>query len=1043
MAEKIKQTRLEELDLRAKSLLEAWNKDTFGQQQQTAAGVNDSTLPFKRFAADHHKRRTETQIQASAIEAYKDGGYDAFFKEANETSRTDPPTLEERWEKSAFKGGPANEAKGGGSSTTNVSAKLSSPRPYEGEQNGQLSIKFNDQDFFVPDSPFNRDIWEKFQTTYTSGKPDEDGKGHFDYFFQLGDAVGAPTFGNATIRAHWQKLFGDGNKYPSSPPVKIFRRNMWAQQDLNVQYDEGRTYAFTDSYYRYDVTTPDLEFGNADDPLTKSNHQSFTLKRTDAKTIELKTNIQRATVQNPSGVQWPNKTEHGASTFTRSGGGYSTTDSYYTYGEDANQADLEFGNSDDPSTEYNHKSRILKNADTDKLKLRIFHTTRNNPRGYQWPFSGGDGTATFNKNQPYDERMRTSDVKTEFGYVVAGSTKIIPTALAWPQVSSIPPNKTPFADNRPAKNLEELWFSLANMKTVGPRSDQVQRPGNDSRISTIFSASNVSAADYKVRFLGALNGSFANVPGPDAVTYQGLKGFNVGQVAPYNKYGTYVFGDKRYMDVTRSSVLQRILSKINSYEQQLMEIKPGGNRINIVFNIRINLDRLLEQNLLMPTDLYTPTYGAPTADLATAIEEGTSSSINDDTFTKLYLQNRSALHSADRPISNGVNYRRKPPGTIAGVPVASLQGPVSYQKGHVANGMDNTTDEDDNSAVFKFEEDYKRNNPITKDRGFIDNISGQVHGNRSGIAGLMPAVENDPGVDFPDETSFLKSRGRANEQFFPFMFETVNKKGSSRTGTEFKQYAYFQATLQSLNESYAPAWSSKHFFGRTEQIHTYTMTDRTLDLSFVIFATEIRRLQNLYERVSWLAQQTYPSYDVDNRIKSGPLIRMTIGDMFSNLTGFIRSLSFDWNYLGPGGKWEITQGLRIPMACTVSMNFTVMHDDMPDRNYAFYPGMLEGGSGLMGRRGKTNVLPNGGPLIATAERVKRAQAGRNAEFAGQDNVRALEAMSDQEKMAYLNLKEAEAARAGGRGQQYIDSLYNNRSTGNERQNASNETDLVF
>ena len=1022
MAERTKQTRLEELDLRAKSLLEAWNKDTFGQRQQAAAGVNDSTLPFKRFAADHHKRRTETQIQASAIEAYKDGGYDAFFKEANETSRTDPPTLEERWEKSAFKGGPANEAKGGGSSTTNVSAKLSSPRPYEGEQNGELTLRFDDKDYFVPDSPFNRDLWEKFGATYTSGKADEDGKNMYHYFFQLADVVGEPAFGNSTIRAHWEKFFSDGNA-PNIQATKVIRRNMWSQQDLKAQYDEGRTYAFTDSYYRYDSTTPDLEFGNADDPLTKSNHQSFTLKRTDAKTIELKTNIQRATVQNPSGVQWPNKTEHGASTFTRSGG-YTTTDSYYTYGEDAIQADLEFGNSDDPSTEYNHKSRILKNADTDKLKWRIFHSTRNNPRGSPWSFSVGDGTATFNKNQPYDERMRTSDVKTEFGHVVAGSTKIIPTALAWPQVSSIPPNKTPFADNRPAKNLEELWFSLANMKTVGPRSDQVQRPGNDSRISTIFSASNVSAADYKVRFLGALNGSFANVPGPDAVTHQGNRGFNVGQVAPYDKYGTYVFGDKREMDVTRSSVLQRILSKINSYEQKLMEIKPGGNRINIVFNIRMNLNRLLEQNLLMPTDLYAPTYGDPTADLATAIEEGTSSSINDDTFTKLYLQNRSALHSADRPISNGVNYRRKPPGTIAGVPVASLQGPPSYQNGNVANGTNTTADEDDKHPVFKFEEDYKRNNPITKDRGFIDNISGQVHGNRSGIAGLMPAVENDHGPDFEDETSFLKSRGRANEQFFPFMFETVNKKGSSRAGPEFKQYAYFQATLQSLNESYAPAWSSKHFFGRTEQIHTYTMTDRTIDLSFVIFATEIRRLQNLYERVSWLAQQTYPSYDSSSRLKSGPLIRMTIGDMFSNLSGFIRSLSFDWNYLGPGGKWEITQGLRIPMACTVSMNFTVMHDNMPDRNYNLYPGMLLGGSGLIGDRGKTQLLPKGGPLIATQARVAAEdEFSRDDAYTGSDAM-ATRFMTPSEREAYFKRKEAAQGAAGdyekGRNQQYID-----------------------
>ena len=146
-----------------------------------------------------------------------------------------------------------------------------------------------------------------------------------------------------------------------------------------------------------------------------------------------------------------------------------------------------------------------------------------------------------------------------------------------------------------------------------------------------------------------------------------------------------------------------------------------------------------------------------------------------------------------------MNYRRKPPGTIAVVPVASLQGPPSYQNGNVANGMENTTDEDDSSPVFKFEEDYKRNNTITQDRGFIDNISGQVHGNRSGIAGLMPAVENDPGHDFPDETSFLKSRGRANEQFFPFMFETVNKKGSSiGGGPEYKQYAYL---LQQLRPS--------------------------------------------------------------------------------------------------------------------------------------------------------------------------------------------------------------------------------------------------
>ena len=1064
MAERTKQTRLEELDLRAKSLLEAWSKDTFGQRQQAAAGVNDSTLPFKRFAADHHKRRTESQIQASAIEAYKDGGYDAFFKEVDESNRTDPPTLEERWDKSAFKGGPANEAKGGGSSTSAINPKLTSPRPYEGEQNGQLSIKFLEQDYFVPDSPFNRDLWEKFGTTFTSGKPDEDGKNYYDYFFQLADVVGEPSFGNSTIRAHWEKIFGDGNA-PSIQATKVIRRNQWSQQDINIQYDEDKKYKLTDSYYRYDVATPDLEFGNADDPLTKQNHQSFTLRRKDANTIELATNIQRATVQNPSGAQWPNRSANGKSIFNRASD-YNYTDSYYRYNVET--PDLEFGNADDPLAKANHQSAYLGGNEAKErppnttLATNIQRATVQNASGVQWPNKTEHGSSTFARGNEYNNSFTRSNT-----YVYRGRTfkqdnnvDIEVTPLGWPDVTGVSPNINPFGNNRRARNLEELWFSLANLKADGPPTDQAQRSGQSIRLSSFFSADRISNLDYKVRFLGALNGSFANVPDSSDVDNQGAAGFNVGQVQPYNKRtGEYQFGDGREMDMYDSGRLHRILSTINGYEQELMEIKPGGNRINIVFNIRVNLEKLLQQNLLMPTDLYpaqgNPYTGYRTTDLATAIEEGTSSTLDDDTFTKLYLENRSALHAKDRG-----NHARTPPGTIAGVPVADLQGPVTPQS-YDGPGKYKTGNANDDNTVFKFKDEdgpQGRNNTITQDRGFIDNIAGQVHGNRQGIAGLMPAVENDGANstggqnEFQNQTTFLKTRTRANEQFFPFMFETINKRGSARNGVEYKQYAYFQATLQSLNESYAPAWSSKHFFGRTEQIHTYTMTERSIDFSFVIFATEIRRLQNLYERVSWLAQQTYPSYDASNRLKSGPLIKMTIGDMFSGLNGFIRSLSFDWNYLGPGGKWEITQGLRIPMACTVSINFTVMHDNMPDRNYNLYPGPIRGGKGLIGERGESQAHPEGGPLISTASRAKRSDDAKEAIWNDQQNRFDLTSRNNETRQRarqYLNQQRELAARGGGVTQQYIDWVNQNTSLGKPTSdgtqyiNAAGDIDLVF
>jgi hypothetical protein len=1071
MPDRIKMTRLEELDLKAKSLLEAWNKDTFGQRQQDTAGYYESgdayqftnsyyrrnldssadnykvgqemqgtathvnhsnphlvdnqnprlgrtigsvlynsqhgrqwhsgpippdrvsdynpNKPFHKFGDKNHKRQNATQDRQEIFKA-AEGGFDAFFAKVDEVSarnekQVGPKTLEERWLDTELKGGPASEAKGGGSA--NRYPGRTGGVEHRGEQSAGLSVKFGDVNAFVPDNPGNRDLFEGFKKAYQTGKKVnfDDGKGGgeslsmLDIFFRLSDTARMTKYGAGTIRELYDTFFADGNA-PTIQATKILRRNQLSQEDMNAQYDEGREYKFTDSYYRYKVGYyTNLEIGDSDDPVTRSNHQSFTLSRPDENTIELKKDIQRATVRNPDGDQWPNRSTNGKAIFNRN-----------------NQYNKDFTR----SNTYVYRGRIFQD---DNVDIEV-------------------------------------------------------TPLGWPDVTGISPNTKSFGNNRRARNLEELWFSLANLKADGPSTDQVQRSGQSIRLSSFFSSDRISNLDYKVRFLGALNGSFANVPDSRDVDSQGAAGFNVGQVQPYNKRtGEYQFGDGREMDMYDFGRLRRILQKINSYEQDLMEIKPGGNRINIVFNIRVNLEKLLQQNLLMPTDLYpaqgNPYTGYRTTDLATAIEEGTSSTLDDDTFTKLYLENRSALHAKDRG-----NHARTPPGTIAGVPVADLQGPVTPQS-YDGPGKYKTGNANDDNTVFKFRDEdgpQGRNNTITQDRGFIDNIAGQVHGNRQGIAGLMPAVENDGANstggqnEFQNQTTFLKTRSRANEQFFPFMFETINKRGSARNGTEYKQYAYFQATLQSLNESYAPAWSSKHFFGRTEQIHTYTMTERTIDLSFVIFATEIRRLQNLYERVSWLAQQTYPSYDTSNRLKSGPLIKMTVGDMFSGLNGFIRSLSFDWNYLGPGGKWEITQGLRIPMACTVTMNFTVMHDDMPDRNYNLYPGPLRGGKGMIGERGESQSHPEGGPLISTADRAKRSDDAATAEARRQGASGEGFSLSFDEQLEKINRAALEAVQGNnGVTQQYIDWVNQNTSIGKLKSdktqytNAAGDIDLVF
>lgn len=279
-------------------------------------------------------------------------------------------------------------------------------------------------------------------------------------------------------------------------------------------------------------------------------------------------------------------------------------------------------------------------------------------------------------------------------------------------------------------------------------------------------------------------------------------------------------------------------------------------------------------------------------------------------------------------IDNEGQSKKFPQGIIGGVGVHELEEPDQ-------NGR----------KVFKFANDQERYNLRTQQNGFNANINVANDNNDTAV---YQYDQNTNGVQNADVTQEAVSNVLADRQFFPFLLETINKSPT--------QYCFLQATLNQLQESYNPNWSSKLYFGRTEQVYTYTNTDRVLDFSFAIFATSMRELQNVYERVNWLGQQVYPDYEFDNttnnqnRLKSGPLVRLTIGDMFKRIGGFIRSLSINWDHLGAGGKWELTKGIRMPVSCQVNISFQVIHEKQPTRDHNFYKGLTSGGGGKDGVR---------------------------------------------------------------------------------------------
>jgi len=322
---------------------------------------------------------------------------------------------------------------------------------------------------------------------------------------------------------------------------------------------------------------------------------------------------------------------------------------------------------------------------------------------------------------------------------------------------------------------------------------------------------------------------------------------------------------------------------INSY-------LPSLNRLEQPKPIVESLDAILQQNLLLPGDNPTAT----------------------EVFRNTYIENRGAERvnaRTDYDLSEGV---------IGGVSVKDTKERLP-RPGSTGQGK--------RDELFTYQEDAERLSPKKQHLGFTQNIN--VNAKKGS---LMPAV-----------TQSGESLGHSNNQFFPFMFETENRD----SGGQFNQYCFLQATLNQLQESYQPTWASKSFFGRTEKVHNYSDTERVFDIQFVIFADSMRELQNVYERTNWLAQQCYGSHEVDNqaninRIKTGPLVRVTIGDIFQQVPGYIRNLSFNWDFGGPGGKWEVTHGLKMPVMVQVSLSYQVIHESLPHRDFDFYWGMQAG-----------------------------------------------------------------------------------------------------
>lgn len=141
---------------------------------------------------------------------------------------------------------------------------------------------------------------------------------------------------------------------------------------------------------------------------------------------------------------------------------------------------------------------------------------------------------------------------------------------------------------------------------------------------------------------------------------------------------------------------------------------------------------------------------------------------------------------------------------------------------------------------------------------------------------------------------------------------------------------YFRPSITNFSEDFSPEWNKSSYFGRTDSVVTYQSTGRVIQLGFRLAAFSPEDVPVIYKKLNWLTSMVYPEYDNELQFKSGPVVRMRVGDVINaigpegtrGLPGIIDGLSLDYNE----SIWELAKDWKVPRKIDVSLSFTVLHD---------------------------------------------------------------------------------------------------------------------
>jgi len=147
----------------------------------------------------------------------------------------------------------------------------------------------------------------------------------------------------------------------------------------------------------------------------------------------------------------------------------------------------------------------------------------------------------------------------------------------------------------------------------------------------------------------------------------------------------------------------------------------------------------------------------------------------------------------------------------------------------------------------------------------------------------------------------------------------------------------FRAILDGLVETVTSEYSPTRYIGRIERNIVYLGATRNLSFNLYVNAWSPDELDHVWRKVNTLTGLMYPAKYTTDGFMAPPVVRLTIGDLYSSQPGYISNLV---HTIDDGASWETTEGSQVPQRIQMAVTFEVIEKNAMSALSNFY-GYLE------------------------------------------------------------------------------------------------------